>query len=81
MLGYERAPIVTASDVAFPAASGFTTIGRTSPAFSSMQAASQAAGRTPVATATGPVFAGSHLVALGLVILLVLAWYLDRRVL
>jgi hypothetical protein len=81
MLGYERPPVVTASDIAFPGASGWTSIGRTSPAFGMAQAASQAAGMTPINTASGPVTAGSHLVAVGIVILLVLAYYLDRRVL
>ena len=80
-LGYNRPPVLTASDIAFPAASGWTTLGRTSPAFASAQDASQAAGATPINTATGPAFAGNHLVAVGIVVLLLLAWYLDRRVL
>lgn len=76
-----RRPIASASDVMFPRSSGWTTLGLTTPAFTSAQAASQAAGATPVATATGSMFVGSNLVALGLLLLLVFAWYLDRRVL
>lgn len=77
-VGYQRPPIVTAGDLS---ARGFSTIGATSPAFGMMQDLAMAQGAAPVQTAAGPRFVPLGGVGLGLIILLVLAYYLDRRVL
>jgi hypothetical protein len=76
-----RRPVAAASDVMIPSRSGWTTLGLTTAAFSAQQIASQASGATPVPTAKGSGLAGNNLVAVGLLVLLVGAWYLDRRVL
>jgi hypothetical protein len=78
-VGYERPPLVTTGDI--NPRGGFTTIGTTSPAFGMFQAMAQAAGAAPVATAAGPVFLPVGSLGIGILVLLVFAWYLDRRVL
>ncbi len=76
-VGYQRPPIVTAGDLS---GRGISTIGATSPAFGMMQELAQAQGVAPVQTAAGPRYVPLGGVGLGLIILLVLAYYLDRRV-
>ncbi len=78
-IGYERPPLVTQADIR-PGA-GFTTLGQTSPAFGMLQDHARAAGTTPVLTSAGPAFLGAPALGVGVALLLLLAWYLDRRVL
>ena len=78
-LGYERPPLVTSGDVT--ARGGFTTLGLTSPGFAMLQDQARSAGSTPVQTAAGPAFMGAPALGVGVLLLLLLAWYLDRRVL
>lgn len=76
-VGYARPPLVTAGDLS---GRGYSTIGATSPAFGMAQELAQAQGAAPVQTAAGPRFVPLGGVGIGLIVLLVLAYYLDRRV-
>jgi hypothetical protein len=76
-IGYQRPPTVTVGDLS---ARGVSTIGSTSPAFAMLQEQAQAQGAAPVQTAAGPRFVPLGGVGIGLIVLLVLAYYLDRRV-
>jgi hypothetical protein len=78
-VGYERPPLVTSADI--NPRGGFTTLGSTSPAFAMFQAQAQAAGQAPVLTGAGPTFLPVGSLGVGVLVLLVFAWYLDRRVL
>ncbi len=46
-----------------------------------LQDHARAAGTTPVLTSAGPAFLGAPALGVGVALLLLLAWYLDRRVL
>ena len=77
-VGYERPPLVTAADIS---GRGYSTLGSTSPAFAMAQAAAQATGAAPILTGAGPMFLPVGSLGVGIVVLLLLAYYLDRRVL
>jgi hypothetical protein len=78
-VGYERPPLVTSGDI--NPRGGWTTLGSISPAFSMLQSQAQAAGAAPVLTGAGPTFLPVGSLGAGVAVLLLFAWYLDRRVL
>ncbi|MHB8420647.1 MAG: hypothetical protein ACYDCL_21455 [Myxococcales bacterium] len=78
-IGYERPPLVTSSDI--NPSGGFSTLGTTSPAFAALQSMAKAAGQSPILTAAGPAYLPVGSLGLGVIVLLGLAYYIDRRVL